>query len=109
MHIGPCYLRDVLVGNPLALSLYYSVCVYLGMTFVPFTSFQQLPSTCHHSSALYITFFDVTGQQEVRVLTLAEQIIAAIPERIKVISFFFFSFLYSVKSVFSLLIDTLNC
>lgn len=40
---------------------------------------------------LYFTnsvLLNVTGQQEVRVLTLAEQIIAAIPERIKVKLFY---------------------
>jgi hypothetical protein len=42
---------------------------------------------------LFCFFF--AGEQEVRVLTLAEQIIAAMPERIKVCGL---SFLFSVHS-----------
>lgn len=39
--------------------------------------FLQIVNILHH-------LFLFTGEQEVRVLTLAEQIIAAMPERIKV-------------------------
>ena len=72
------------MGYSLAVSLYYSVCVNLGMDFIFLISFQQLSNTCVYLDLLYIKSLNVTGQQEVRVLTLAEQIIAAIPERIKV-------------------------